>query len=288
VLADDPYRASGFYFAFDVGEMTQALGRPPQHGEVLQVQRNRNGDDIHEKQAIRVVKIFTDGNGGASNGDCNGRLEPKSDAKVGDWRVSDVLYIQPREACSLEGLSAEDFADRVAQQVKVVAFDMDQCAVCQHSRGCLKRSALDKFAQRVSPDFIVAVKELAKRNVGLAIATHSDLAEHSFLKPRDTYILGDDLVHEVLRRAVPEQAHLFLVVAFNPHARGAKDPDDQHKKRHLRTIASFYNVEIWECMLFDDDRNNCEDVEICSGKFQGRFHAFKSNPNVGFRLTDLS
>jgi len=294
VLANDAHGEYGTYFAFDVGEMTGALGRPPQHQEVLQVQRQREGDGIHESQAIKIIKIFTDGTAGASNGDGNGRLEPKSDAAAGDWKVGDVLRIQPREAASLDCSrtgpsveSVEEFADKVVKQFKVVAFDMDQCAVRRHSRGCLKRSAVADFALDASPGFVMVVKELAKRGVGLAIATHSDIAEHSFLKPRETHILGDDLVHEVLRRAVPEQAHIFFVVAFNPSARGAKDPDDQHKKRHLRTIASFYNVEISECLLFDDDDRNCTDNEISRCKFQGKFHACRSDPSNGFKLTDL-
>merc|ERR1712151_856829 len=109
---------------------------------------------------------------------------------AGDWKVGDVLHIVAREVQANEGPSEDsvkEFADRITSQFKVVVWDMDQCAVCQHSMGSLRRSSVESFAQKVSPDFVMAVKELAMRKVGLAIATHSDLAEHSSFKPRDTH-----------------------------------------------------------------------------------------------------
>jgi len=75
------------------------------------------------------------------------------------------------------------------------------------------------FVKCVSSDFVLAAKELAKRGVGLAIATASDLAEHSSWKPRDAYILGDDLVHEMLREAVPEHTFFSLLHTIRMLAR---------------------------------------------------------------------
>ena len=63
----------------------------------------------------------------------------------------------------------------------------------------------------------------------LAITTHSDLGQHCASKPRgdgpNTVVLGDDLVHEVLQRAVPDHAHEFFVVAWRPKSHNAQEMD---------------------------------------------------------------
>jgi len=227
---------------------------------------------------------------GAACASAFGPMEGRIDRTSLNWgEFSSVL---PQQEASLKVSvpnAVQSFVEKVVALFKVVVFDMDQCAVRKHSKGSLQRSDVKNFAESVSPDFVMAVKELAKRGVGLAIATHSDLAEHwgSRKRDRETYILGDELVHEVLRLAVPEQAHLFFVVAFNPDFRCLQDSDDQGKKRHLRAIAAFYNVDLSQCVLFDDQEENCANVEIKHGRIHGKFCAFKSDPMHGFRLTDL-
>eukprot|EP01052_Picozoa_sp_SAG31_P060028 SAG31_NODE_19252_length_608_cov_0.952849_1_plen_122_part_10 len=81
--------------------------------------------------------------------------------------------------------AAKEWAREVAARHDVVVFDMDQCAVGQHSRGRLPKAELRNFASKATPDFVAAVRALAVMGtVGLAMATHSDLAEHSPDRPR--------------------------------------------------------------------------------------------------------
>mmetsp|Transcript_6446 Transcript_6446/g.14179 ORF Transcript_6446/g.14179 Transcript_6446/m.14179 type:complete len:161 (+) Transcript_6446:122-604(+) len=146
--------------------------------------------------------------------------------------------------------SADDFARKISARFDVVCFDLDQCAVRQHSRGRLLSTNLDDFASQVSPDFVSAIPALLKHNVKLAIVTHSDLAQHGPKKPRRSndldvdVVLGDDLVHEVLHRTVPDYAHEFFVVAWRPKSRGGEGDKDLGKIRHMRTCAAFYDVPV--------------------------------------------
>ena len=155
--------------------------------------------------------------------------------------------------------AAEAFARKISSRFDVVCFDLDQCAVQTHSRGRLRRRDLDAFASHVSKDLVAAVPALLRHNCSLAIVTHSDLAQHGTLKPRDTFILGDDLVHEVLKRCpgLKQYAHAFFVVAWRPKSRGDEGKKDLGKIRHMRTCAAFYDVPIERCVLFDDDASNC-------------------------------
>ena len=156
--------------------------------------------------------------------------------------------------------AAEEFAEKISNRFDVVCFDMDQCAVGCHSRGRMLRKKLDEFVSKVSADFLLAVPALSKRNVKLAIVTHSDLAQHGPTKPRrgdDAVILGDELVLELLLRTVPEYAHEFFVVAWRPKSRGEEGLRDPGKLRHMRACAAFYDVPLDRCVLFDDDAINC-------------------------------
>ena len=182
---------------------------------------------------------------------------------------------------------AAEFAEKLSNRFDVVCFDMDQCAVECHSRGRLPRKDVDQFASKISADFVLAVPALLERNIKLAIVTHSDLAQHGPAKPRrgeGAFVLGDELVHEVLLRAVPEHAHEFFVVAWRPKSRGSDGSRDPGKLRHMRTCAAFYDVPLHRCVLFDDDPTNC----TLTGNPKGdRFTAYKCNPDVGFRFTDF-
>jgi len=183
------------------------------------------------------------------------------------------------------GSATADFAKNVSDRFDVVCFDLDQCAVQCHSRGTLLRKNLDDFAAQISPDFVLAIPALLASNIKLAIVTHSDLAQHGPLKPRrgqDAVVLGDELVHEVLLRVVPEHAHEFFVVAWRPKSRGAEGTKDPGKLRHMRACASFYDVPLERCVLFDDDATNCA---LTKGN-GGSFSAYKCNPDLGFRFTD--
>jgi thiopurine S-methyltransferase len=183
--------------------------------------------------------------------------------------------------------AAADFAKTLKDRYDVVCFDLDQCAVQCHSRGRLLRKNLDEFASQISPDFVLAVPALLELNIKLAIVTHSDLAQHGPSKPRrgpDAIVLGDELVHEVLLRVVPEFAHEFFVVAWRPKSRGNEGTKDPGKLRHMRACAAFYDVPLERCILFDDDATNCT-LTTSDG---GCFSAYKCNPDIGFRFTDYN
>eukprot|EP01052_Picozoa_sp_SAG31_P060029 SAG31_NODE_19252_length_608_cov_0.952849_2_plen_77_part_01 len=74
---------------------------------------------------------------------------------------------------------------------------------------------------------------------------------------KSAVILGDELARAVLFEVVPEYAHLFFIVAWNPRKRAqlrheasggdsAAQPvvanADRGKRRHMRSIAAHYNV----------------------------------------------
>ena len=181
--------------------------------------------------------------------------------------------------------AAEEFAKKISSRFDVVCFDLDQCAVQKHTRGRLLRRDLDSFVSHVSVDFVSAVPALLRLHVRLAIVTHSDLAQHGLLKPRDKFVLGDELVLEVLKRCpgLSEFAHEFFVVAWRPKSRGEEGKTEPGKIRHMRTCAAFYDVPVERCVLFDDDATNCALTEVSPGH---QFAAYRSNPEKGFRLTD--
>eukprot|EP00532_Pseudo-nitzschia_australis_P012765 CAMPEP_0168218192 /NCGR_PEP_ID=MMETSP0140_2-20121125/7734_1 /TAXON_ID=44445 /ORGANISM="Pseudo-nitzschia australis, Strain 10249 10 AB" /LENGTH=466 /DNA_ID=CAMNT_0008146167 /DNA_START=1 /DNA_END=1401 /DNA_ORIENTATION=+ len=183
--------------------------------------------------------------------------------------------------------TANDFAEKISDRFDVVCFDLDQCAVSRHSRGRLLRKNLDEFASQISPDFVLAIPALLSRNIKLAIVTHSDLAQHGEpSKPRrgeGAVVLGDELVHEVLLRVVPEYAHEFFVVAWRPKSRGSEGTKDPGKIRHLRACSAFYEAPLERCVLFDDDPTNCTLTNLNGA----RFSAYKCDPDVGFRFTDF-
>mmetsp|Transcript_31412 Transcript_31412/g.76999 ORF Transcript_31412/g.76999 Transcript_31412/m.76999 type:complete len:278 (-) Transcript_31412:245-1078(-) len=178
----------------------------------------------------------------------------------------------------------EKLADSIASRAKAVAFDMDQCLVAQHSKGCMPKEDLQGFLQRVTPDFKKLVPELHKRGVRLAIATHSDTHEYNDSVTPATHILGEHLVEAVLEDAVPELRREFFVVAFNPYARFGPmlifQPAMAGKKHHIREVVKHYALDgPGDVILFDDDETNCRETE-------GNL-TFKVDPKKGFCARDL-
>ncbi len=207
---------------------------------------------------------------------------------------------------------AADAAERVrASGARVVAFDMDFTAVCQHSMGRLKRGkTLEAYVDHASPDFVALVPELVARGLGVAIATHSDSAEFQGLIKRETHILGCELAGEVLRKHFPalaaskpagglaepdphalddeDEAQLqvgsFLVIGYNPTARrgGRVLEHNGHKRYHMRALARHFGAESPEQVLFFDDVG--EIVADC--RLLG-VRAQQVDPQHAFRLADL-
>ena len=97
--------------------------------------------------------------------------------------------------------------------VRAVAFDMDQTAVAQHSRGRLRRTSLDAYLGRAVPDFVRLVPLLQEAGIGVGIATHSDEAEYDgrWVRP-ETHVLGSELARALLERSFePAVARDFLM-----------------------------------------------------------------------------
>eukprot|EP00284_Hemiselmis_tepida_P013148 CAMPEP_0174921934 /NCGR_PEP_ID=MMETSP1355-20121228/5505_1 /TAXON_ID=464990 /ORGANISM="Hemiselmis tepida, Strain CCMP443" /LENGTH=213 /DNA_ID=CAMNT_0016167465 /DNA_START=195 /DNA_END=836 /DNA_ORIENTATION=- len=175
-------------------------------------------------------------------------------------------------------------ADAIAKRVQCVAFDMDQCLVAQHSRGRLSKKNLGGFLSRVTPDFVKLVPELHRRGVKLAVCTHSDKAEYNAVIRPETHVLGEDLVGEVLRASVPEQAAHFFVFAYNPNVRYhillPLFPHKIGKKKHIRECVRHYGLEgPGNVLLFDDDDVNVRVTEGCL--------ALKVDPATGFTVRAL-
>lgn len=178
--------------------------------------------------------------------------------------IDDIRFdIDPIRTDSTRERRAEELVEKlVSLDLDVVAFDMDQCAVAVHSNGSLRNEEHDirAYVEKATPDFILVSKLLHQKGIKLAIATHSDAAEHGPTRPLGEYILGDALVQRVLEHAVPSIAASFKVVAYNPNARDNEDPNDAAKKFHIREIAEHYSVPPSRVLLFDDDINNVSDT----------------------------
>ena len=164
----------------------------------------------------------------------------------------------------------------VDSRFSVIVFDMDQCMVAAHSRGRLRRSQLASFTSRLSADFAVLATACAAAGLRLAVATHSDEAEYGWLRPRTDFIIGDELVHAVLRAAgLPESN--FFIQAYNPRARGThRDAAMQNKKLHIRNISAHYGVAPEACLLLDDDEGNVSNTD-------GAFSAIRIDAAKGLR-----
>ena len=191
-----------------------------------------------------------------------------------------------RANCSSDLDKAAGKAERVGRYlvecgVKVVAFDMDLCIVNQHSRGSLKRYSINEFCKKVKYDFIVAARAFHRLGIKLSIATHSDACEYGYFRPETNYIIGDALVKEVLASSVPEIADDFFIVAYNPSSRGNRDVRDGYKKRHIREIATHYNVARAEIVLVDDDARNCANTN-------DEFTAYQVDPDTGFDINSFA
>ena len=58
------------------------------------------------------------------------------------------------------------------------------------------------------------------------------------------------------------------------------NPDEAHKKLHIKRIAQHYKVKTQEIILFDDDEGNVHDTN-------GEFTAIKVRPDTGLLLRPI-
>lgn len=164
------------------------------------------------------------------------------------------------------------------QNIKVVVFDMDQCIVKAHSNGCLLRSQLQYYLNEISYDFILLSKILKQNHIKLAIATFSDELEVSNWLYKSKYIIGKELVDIVLNTSLPELVKDFYIVTYNPLLYYKNIPSHYYyKRKHIQDIANYYQVQTIECILFDDDYNNCHETN-------NEFHAYQVNSLYGFEI----
>ncbi|MES1917999.1 hypothetical protein MHBO_000033 [Bonamia ostreae] len=172
---------------------------------------------------------------------------------------------------------------------KVVVFDLDLTASKIHSFGALCRIDFDKYVESASSDFVEIVPLLIEKGFELAIATFND--EHikklfPLLSlnlrnnrldgmPRDPndIIAGEELVIAFLDHHFGEEIRSkFVIVAKNPNFYSAEKVD---KEEHIKEIADKFNVNINDCVLFDDQIANVEGA---------RFPAFLVDGEDGFKL----
>lgn len=170
--------------------------------------------------------------------------------------------------------------------IKVVAFDMDQTAVAQHSHGRLKRGQpLEQYLDRTTPCFKALVPQLHSHGIGLCIATLSDEAEFGGLVQPTTHILGSELARAVVERNFdPSVAAAFLIVAYNPKARG-RDGQMEHnriKRCHMRTIQQHFQVDPESIVFLDDTPQVVDDCRNHCG-----VRAILVDGRTGFQLSDL-
>lgn len=169
--------------------------------------------------------------------------------------------------------------------IKVVAFDMDQTAVGAHSHGRLARGdPLSEYLGKIKPDFVALIPALLDKGIGVALATHSDLAEASSTITRSTHVLGDDLALAVLQHVFPEEiVSRFKIVAYNPrvHVEGT-DEAFLHKRYHMRELCEHFATHPREILFFDDVDSIVTDASYTCGVC-----AFKVDPAEAFEVTDI-
>ena len=193
--------------------------------------------------------------------------------------LADVGLLHDAQGQSAEPeVLASKFASLAATVLgfQVVAFDMDQCMVASHSWGSLQRSQLDGFTSKITADFVLLAQACAAAGIKLAVATHSDAAEYSALRPKERHRIGEELARKCISAAGLRQED-FFVFSYNPAARGMQqDATLSFKKLHMRSIAAHYGVAEDACLLLDDDEGNVNNTG-------GKFSAIKVDPRLGLR-----
>jgi hypothetical protein len=178
--------------------------------------------------------------------------------------------------------------------IRLVVFDMDQTAVSAHSRGRLERTELATFLDHATPDFLSLVPLLHKHEIGIAIATHSDVAEYGkkdeLVQPA-THILGEELARALVdRHFLSDIANAFFIVAYNPRWRGLEGELEHNriKRHHMRMLQThFEQVQVGagtpaDTLFFDDTPHVVDDCRDTCG-----VRAVLVDPKVGFQLSDL-
>ena len=148
--------------------------------------------------------------------------------------------------------------------VRTVCFDMDRCAVNQHSFGRLERGKKElQFVKNATKDFVGVVPRLLEAGLNVAITTHSDESEYiSNNRPREKYIIGKDLVESLLHfHFPPSLVEKIFIYAWKPSVHGDNAFENQHKKKHIREAARYFGHPIKHCILFDDLIRNTRNTE---------------------------
>ena len=173
----------------------------------------------------------------------------------------------------------------IALGIRVVAFDMDQTAVSQHSRGRLKREDLNQYLDQATPDFLALVPLLYSRGLKLAIATHSDEAEFGGEVQPETHILGEELARALVQKHFsPQIASAFHLIAYNPRHHGSEGQQESNriKRYHMRKLIEYFQVLPHEVLFLDDTKGVVDDcIETCGVK------TILVDAAKGFQINDL-
>lgn len=183
------------------------------------------------------------------------------------------------------------------RNISVVVFELDYTMSAASSSDGLPKHELEDFMEKVSEDFVVAARVLAKQGFKLAVATHGDAARQQLPgSNRDQYLLGPDLARLLLQRRCPEALPSFgIIVGHDPELhRGAvtAPPDERRgrfgfgakreassqapvlapvpreevgKRHHMRKIAQHYQVEFKQMVLFDFSKEALENEDGWTG-----------------------
>ena len=177
------------------------------------------------------------------------------------------------------------FAKQLKQlDIRTVCFDMDQCAVRQHSYGRLERGdMLLKFVENATEDFIAIVPKLIACGVNVAITTHSDAQEYiANNKPSTKYIIGTDLVQAVLNHHfAPELVAKIFIYAWKARLHNDHRTENQHKKKHVRLASAHFNHLPRHSILFDDLVRNVDE------RGDEGWMAWRVNPLRGFCIDTI-
>lgn len=168
------------------------------------------------------------------------------------------------EAPADKGSEFIDYLRR--KDFQVVVFDMDCTMSTKHCGPGLLRSDLQSYIDAASPDFVAALRALAKaktagQRIRCAVATGSDPAEYELEgQSKETHILGPDLAAALISHHCPEALDLFDIMVgydFKLHPAGEAGMSTEGKRHHMRVIREHYGgVPFEKMVLFDDAKSS--------------------------------
>ncbi len=188
----------------------------------------------------------------------------------------------------------------------LVMFDQDNTAVAMHSGGVLRRSMLETYCKKTCEEFVTIVLLLLDRDERIAVGSFTDRLYYTMDYSINEYIAGVDLTSAFLawcfsQRLDPEVAIVssergtaaqaitdkIYICGLYPALWANQRPDTwkarlpNNKTTHMRrALADAGILGKKKGLLFDDSKGNMKTDE--------NFYAFRTDGNVGFRLSDFT